>query len=148
AIEARKYLFEIAEREGIDFDLERCGILHIYHDKDGFESGLRVNALLQEGGLDRRPVTSEDIRSIEPALRKDYFGGFYTPSDAPVDIHKFTRGLAEACKRRGATFIHEADIDSIARTTNGVLIGWAALAANEFSEIARGTLKGHGVECL
>ncbi len=145
AIEARKHLFEIAEREGIDFDLERRGILHIYHDKAGFESGLRVNALLQEGGLDRRPVTPEEIRSIEPALRKDYFGGFYTPSDATGDIHKFTRGLAEACKRRGATFIHEADIDSIARTTNGVLIGWAGLAANESSAIARGMLKADGV---
>ncbi|WP_158671881.1 FAD-dependent oxidoreductase, partial [Bradyrhizobium guangdongense] len=76
AIEARRHLFDIAAREGIDFDLERRGILHIYRDKAGFESGLRVNALLQEGGLDRRPVTPEEIRSIEPTLRKDYYGGF------------------------------------------------------------------------
>jgi len=124
AIEARKHLFEIAEREGIDFDLERRGILHIYHDKKGFESGLQVNALLKEGGLDRRPVTPEEIRAIEPTLRKDYFGGFYTPSDATGDIHKFTRGLAEACKRRGATFIHEANIDSIAQAGGGFVIGW------------------------
>ena len=131
AIEARKHLFEIATREGIDFDLERRGILHIYHDKKGFESGLRVNALLQEGGLDRRPVTSEEIRSIEPALRKGYYGGFYTPSDATGDIHKFTRGLAEACTRRGATFIHEANIDSIARAGAGFIIGWDDLAASD-----------------
>jgi D-amino-acid dehydrogenase len=145
AIDARKHLFEIAEREGIEFDLERRGILHIYHDKKGFESGLRVNALLQEGGLDRRPVTPEEIRTIEPTLRKDYFGGFYTPSDATGDIHKFTRGLAEACKRRGATFIHEANIDSIAQAGGGFAIGWADLSANDAVASARGMLKADGV---
>jgi D-amino-acid dehydrogenase len=145
AIEARKHLFEIATREGIDFDLERRGILHIYHDKKGFESGLRVNALLQEGGLDRRPVTSEEIRSIEPALRKGYYGGFYTPSDATGDIHKFTRGLAEACTRRGATFIHEANIDSIARAGAGFVIGWDDLAASDAVASTRGMLKVDGV---
>src|SRR5690606_31291847 len=33
AIAARQHLFAIAEREGIDFDLERRGILHVYHDR-------------------------------------------------------------------------------------------------------------------
>ncbi|MET4256922.1 D-amino-acid dehydrogenase [Bradyrhizobium sp. S3.12.5] len=144
AIEARKHLFEIAAREGIDFDLERRGILHIYNDRKGFESGLRVNALLQEGGLDRRPVTSEEIRTIEPTLRKDYYG-FYTPSDATGDIHKFTRGLADACKRRGATFIHEANIDSVAPAGGGFVIGWADLSASDAVASARGVLKVDGV---
>src|SRR6266571_1343430 len=36
AIEARKYLFEIAEREQIRFDLEKRGILHLYHDRPSF----------------------------------------------------------------------------------------------------------------
>ena len=145
AIEARKHLFEIAAREGIDFDLERRGILHIYHDKKGFESGLRVNALLQEGGLDRRPVTPEEIRTIEPTLRKDYYGGFYTPSDATGDIHKFTRGLADVCKRRGATFIHEANIDSIAHAGGGFVIGWARSFRKRRCASARGMLKVDGV---
>ena len=35
ALEARRQLFAIAEREGIDFDLERRGILHVYRDRRG-----------------------------------------------------------------------------------------------------------------
>src|ERR1700677_245522 len=85
AIEARKQLFAIAEREGIAFDLERRGILHIYHDKPGFDAGLRGN----------------------------YYGGLFTPSDSTGDIHKFTRGLARACARRGARFIHDAEVIGI-----------------------------------
>ena len=68
AVEARKHLFAIAEREDVAFDLERRGILHIYHDKAGFDAGARVNALLQEGGLDHHAVTPGEIRAIEPTL--------------------------------------------------------------------------------
>jgi D-amino-acid dehydrogenase len=59
AIEARRHLFAIAEREDISFDLERRGILHICHDRSSFKTGLQVNALLQEGGLDRQAVTPD-----------------------------------------------------------------------------------------
>jgi D-amino-acid dehydrogenase len=113
AIEARRHLFAIAERENIAFDLKRRGILHVCHDKPGFDAGLRVNALLREGGLDRRAVTPDEIRNIEPTLRGNYYGGFFTPSDSTGDIHKFTRGLADACRRRGARFIHEANVEDI-----------------------------------
>ncbi len=128
AIEARRHLFAIAERENIAFDLERRGILHIYHDKASFETGLRINALLQEGGLDRRPVTPDEIRTIEPTLHKSYYGGFFTPSDATGDIHKFTRGLAAACVRRGAKFIYDADIETIAPADGGFRIDWRSAA--------------------
>ena len=124
AIAARKQLFDIAEREKIDFDLERRGILHIYHDKKSFDSGMTVNALLKEGGLERQAVTPSEIRSIEPALRGDYYGGFFTPSDSTGDIHKFTRGLAAACLKRGARFIHDANVSAIDATASGSIISW------------------------
>jgi D-amino-acid dehydrogenase len=124
AIDARQQLFDIAARENIDFDLERRGILHIYHDKKGFEAGLAVNALLKEGGLERITVTPSEIREIEPTLRGDYYGGFFTPSDSTGDIHKFTRGLAESCVRRGARFIHDADVASIEAGVSGTIIKW------------------------
>ena len=97
AIEARRHMFAMAERENIDFDLQRCGILHFYRDKDSFEKAAKVNKLLTEGGLERRSVTPEEIRQIEPTLKGSYYGGFFTPSDSTGDIHKFTRGLADAC---------------------------------------------------
>ena len=130
AIEARKQLFAIAEREDISFDLERRGILHIYHDKPGFDAGLRVNALLQEGGLERFPVTADEIRNIEPALRGNYFGGFFTPSDATGDIYKFTRGLAAACARRGARFIHDADVIGIDQSGPGYDVRWSSISTD------------------
>ncbi|MEP9379196.1 D-amino acid dehydrogenase [Aquabacter sp. CN5-332] len=124
AIEARRHLFAIAEKEGIAFDLERRGILHIYRTKQDFEDAARVNRLLQEGGLDRRPVTPEEMRQIEPTVHGSYHGGFFTPSDATGDIHKFTRGLADACERRGVEFIFEAEVTDIEHRPDCVSLSW------------------------
>ena len=98
ALAAREHLFSIAEREGIDFDLERRGILHIYKHRKDYDAAAKVNELLREGGLDRHAVGASEIGRIEPALQGDFHGGFFTPSDSTGDIHKFTRGLARPAR--------------------------------------------------
>ena len=113
AIAARKHLFETAQREHIDFDLEQRGILHVCRDRKSFDHAQEVNALLTEGGLDRRAVTPEEMRVIEPALHGSFYGGFFTPSDSTGDIMKFTRGLARACMRNGVRFLFDADVTAI-----------------------------------
>jgi len=113
AIEARKHMFSIAEKENIDFDLERRGILHVYYDKKSFDHASKVNTMLTMGGLDRRSVDRSEISSIEPALVGEFYGGFFTPSDSTGDIHKFTRGLAKACEKHGGRFLFDADVRDI-----------------------------------
>jgi D-amino-acid dehydrogenase len=113
AIEAREHLFSVAQREGIEFDLERRGILHVYEDRKGFEAASKVNLMYREGGLDRRAVSANEIASIEPTIRGSFYGGFYTPSDSTGDIHKFTRGLAQACVRKGVAFRFDSDITQV-----------------------------------
>lgn len=68
ALLARKRLFEIAEQEQIDFNLEKRGILHFYHNKADFDFAIRVNDLLCQGGLERYQVSLDEIRQIEPSL--------------------------------------------------------------------------------
>ncbi|MER8401977.1 D-amino acid dehydrogenase [Mesorhizobium sp. M1348] len=115
AIATRRHMFDIAEREDIDFDHVCRGILHVYWDKPGFDHGTKVNQLLVEGGLDRRPVTAGEIASLEPALQGAFYGGFYTPSDSTGDIHKYTTGLARACERHGGSFHYDAAVTKIER---------------------------------
>ena len=138
AIAARAHLIDMAEREGIDFDLERRGILHVYETPAEFEHGRAVNAMLAEGGLHRRAVTPAEIRAIEPALAGAFHGGFFTESDFTGDIHKYTRGLAEACERRGVRFRYNADVASLKHTGGGVEVSvrdGERLAAEPFEAI-------------
>lgn len=122
AIAARAVLFEMAEREGIDFDLEHRGILHFYSTQKDLAHARAVNGLLAEGGLVRREVSPAEIRDIEPALKGDFVGGYFTESDASGDIHKFTMGLAKACARRGATLRFGTGVDSVEAMDGGVRV--------------------------
>ncbi|MCO6187235.1 D-amino acid dehydrogenase [Rhizobium sp. L1K21] len=101
AIAARQHLIDMAESEGIEFNREDRGILHFYKTPKDFEAAQRVTAMLAKGGLVRREVTPEEIRTIEPTLKGDFVGGFFTDSDFTGDIHKYTNGLAAACARQG-----------------------------------------------
>ena len=133
AIAAREHLFSIAAREQIDFDLEKRGILHVYKTRKEFDAAAKVNALLNEGGLERNPVSVAEIRHIEPALDGTFHGGFFTPSDSTGDIHKFTRGLAQACERHGVEFRYDTEIASITREPAGTF-SVAATQAGEPSQ--------------
>ncbi|MDR2336005.1 MAG: D-amino acid dehydrogenase [Burkholderiaceae bacterium] len=114
AIAAREHLFSWADEEGIDFDLKKEGILHIYRDQAGFEHAGKVSKLLAQGGLERRAVTPQEMRSIEPTLSGTFYGGYFTESDSTGDIHKFTSGLAAACDRLGVSCLYGQEILSVA----------------------------------
>ncbi len=113
AVAARQHLFAWAQEEGIDFDLKKEGILHIYRDKKGFDHAGRVSQLLAKGGLPRQAVTPQEMKAIEPALAGNYYGGYFTESDSTGDIHKFTNGLAAAAERLGVRTLYGQDVTSV-----------------------------------
>ena len=120
ALLARQRLFEIADKESIDFNLEKRGILHFYHSKQDYDVAIRVNDLLNKGGLERSGVSNEEIKQIEPTLTGDYYAGFYCEGDATGDIHKYTTGLAEVTKKLGVKYLFGMDVTDIQHLSSGV----------------------------
>ena len=110
AVAAREHLFAWAQAEGVDFDLKKEGILHIYRDKKGFDHAGEVSKLLAEGGLPRRAVTPAEMKAIEPTLAGTFYGGYFTESDSTGDIHKFTFGMAAAIARMGVKCLYEQNV--------------------------------------
>lgn len=122
AVAARQHLFAWAHEEGIDFDLKKQGILHIYRDKKGFDHAGRVSVMLAKGGLPRRAVTPQEMKAIEPALAGDYYGGYFTESDSTGDIHKFTHGLSLAAERLGVCTFYDQDVKSVQSDGKTVIV--------------------------
>ncbi len=134
ALMARKRLFDIAEQEQIQFDLEKRGILHFYHNQADYEVATRVNELLRTGGLERHAVTTEEIKQIEPSLKGDYYGGFYCPGDATGDIHKFTTGLAKVTERYGVKYRFGLEVTDVQHHEKGVTVVCKASTENMNAE--------------
>jgi len=122
AVAAREHLFAWAEAEGIDFDLKKQGILHIYRDKKGFDHAGKVSQLLAKGGLPRHAVTPEEMKAIEPTLAGNYYGGYFTESDSTGDIHKFSNGLAKAVARLGVNTLYDQDVVSVSSNNTQAVI--------------------------
>lgn len=122
AVAARQHLFSWAQDEGIDFDLKRQGILHIYRDKKSFDHAGKVSTLLAQGGLPRTAVTPDEMKAIEPTLVGRYYGGYYTESDSTGDIHKFTQGLSQAAERLGVRSLFDQDVTAISSSHHQVVI--------------------------
>ena len=110
------------QAEGIDFDLKREGILHIYRNKAGFDHAGEVSKMLAKGGLPRRAVTPQEMKVIEPTLAGTYYGGYFTESDSTGDIHKFTAGLAAAAERLGVRTLYDQDVTAVKSDGQQVVI--------------------------
>jgi D-amino-acid dehydrogenase len=136
ALLARERLFTVAEEENIQFDLEKRGILHFYHNKLDYDVATKTNALLREGGLERNPVTPEEIKSIEPSLKGEYYGGFYCPGDATGDIHKFTTGLAKASEKYGVKYLFGMEVSDVKHHATGVTVLYHASNENMLLDAA------------
>ena len=113
AIAARKFLFEWAKEENIEFNHFQEGILHVYRSRAEFLEARKVSKLLARGGLERNEVSPMQINEIESTLRGNFYGGFYTPSDSTGDIHLFTTGLAKAFVRRGGQILVDQNLFKI-----------------------------------
>lgn len=133
ALLARQRLFEIADIEDIHFDLEKRGILHFYHNKQDYDAAIRVNDMLCEGGLERHAVNNDEIKTIEPSLTGQYYGGFYCPGDATGDIHKFTSELAKVTENKGVNYVFGHEVISIQHHAQGVRIQLKASEENMLS---------------
>ncbi len=122
AISARQLLRKMADEESIDFDCEDRGILHFYRTREEFEAASRVTQLLSYGGVDRRAVTPDEMKTIEPTLKGEFFGGFFTAGDFTGDIHKFSQGLAQACRRRGVMLNFGVGVTEIKAAVSSVRV--------------------------
>ena len=127
ALAAREHMERIAREEAIEYDRVERGILHIYRNEHSLAHARRVNAMYARAGLERHEIGPDEVRAIEPALTGAFTGGFHTPSDATGDIHKFTRGLARACERRGMRFVGRAAVTR-ARPVDGGKSGGVEIA--------------------
>ncbi len=53
------------------------------------------------------------MRNIEPSIKSDIIGGYYTDSDFTGDIHKFATGLAKACEAWGVEFFWNHEVERL-----------------------------------
>jgi D-amino-acid dehydrogenase len=145
AIESRKHLATFAKDAGIEFNRENCGILHFFKNNADFEHAHHVSALLAQGGVERRRLTPKEVYQIEPAIKSEVIGGYFTEDDFTGDIHKFSTGLADAAANAGVTFTMNANVTKVGHDGNKPIINWTDKSGDHHQDSFDGVVVTAGV---
>jgi len=98
---SRSELRALTRETGLEYDVQRRGILVLYTGNRPFEPGWK---------------TPEECVAIEPAvasLEHRLVGGSYLPEDESGDAYKFTTGLAKLCEANGVEFGFGVSLDRL-----------------------------------
>jgi D-amino-acid dehydrogenase len=98
----------LVEETGIDYARIQKGIAHYFTDQRSLDAAAGAAALMQEFGVQRKLVTTQELLAIEPAYQHfghRIVGGTYTASDESGDARVFTQKLAALCQQRGAQML-------------------------------------------
>jgi len=149
SLEAHKLYKQIADEEGIKFDKVEKGILHVYTTEEEFKQAWATNDLYRTAGLDRWEVSTEEIKTIEPALSNpNIIGGFYNTSDFTGDIHKFCVELEKVLETKyGVVFkndkVNKLDFDGPIVVCAGT--GSRKLATTIYDDLPIYPVKGYSI---
>lgn len=113
ALHSQQCFKEVRQELNLDYDLNTNGALKIFRKNESLDNAVSFNESMREFGMNSRALTPSECLKIEPALGESsefLAGGIFFPDDEVGDSYKFTRGVANYCKRNGTVFRLNTDI--------------------------------------
>ena len=95
---------EMEKELGADVEWNQGGSLTLAGDEEILG---RIRAWLKVGeqfGIETRFLTNEDVKELLPAMRGEWLGAMYTPSDGHAQPNKATNAIAIGAREHGALF--------------------------------------------
>lgn len=94
SLAARQPLLDLAEASGAEFDLAKRGVLDLYGSEEERAHAERLSTWLREEGVGQDFVGPDELRQLEPSLKKDFAFAVYTPDDMTACSQKLCEALA------------------------------------------------------
>ena len=97
-------VWELQERTGIDYEFRTVSAIHLALEEDELP-GLQetVDLFTAAEGFEAAFLDPQDIAGIEPRITPNFIGGVREYGNAALDSLRFTRALAAAAERGGAS---------------------------------------------
>ena len=95
---------EMEKELGADVEWNQGGSLTLAGDEEILG---RIRAWLKVGekfGIETKFLTNEDVEELLPAMRGEWLGAMYTPSDGHAQPNKATNAIAIGAREHGALF--------------------------------------------
>ena len=106
---------QIVMREGLHFEQQHSGMLHVYTNEKSLEDALKYRDMFQDNGVSWIHVSPDEIKKHDPNMAhfKNMVGGVLTPEDWTGDIKQYCQQLRDILQKRGVKFVFNAQIDEV-----------------------------------
>lgn len=98
----RRFLAELIKQEDIQFNYNRCGIMHIYSDGQYLDNAITAEKIYNSNGCKWTVLDPDQAFKIEPTL-KNYsrlIGATWTEDDSVGNMHEFCVQLSQVLQTR------------------------------------------------
>ena len=126
---------EIAATEGLDFGLQKRGLLSVFRTDRGRSAAAHEAQLAEEIGLEARLLDADGLQQLEPGVRWKAAGALFYPGDAHLVPARFVRVLADLLAAKGVrihTGVAVTGFETQGDRVIAVRTPAGALAADEF----------------
>jgi D-amino-acid dehydrogenase len=142
-------LFDALERDGLDFEMERLGVLVVYRSRHGFESARRELTVHSYPSGDGHVLSGEEAIAAEPLLEPSACAGaIQYEAERQVRPDRLLEALAARLKQLGVQIRTQSPCDGVIldgrrvvglRTTDGIIRGrnFVLAAGTGISRLAR-----------
>ena len=101
---------QLIARAGVSSVLSERGWLKVYHNAKAYRASARDRRLMRQLGVGFEELSSAEVRSVEPALTRDYESGLLLTETCSVsDPHTLTRAYLGLFEKEGGC-LHTMDV--------------------------------------
>jgi D-amino-acid dehydrogenase len=101
---------DLAALEGLNFGLEKNGILEIFNTDKGFEKGVEDTRRLQEYGVEHKILDNDKFMKYTQGMQTTAVGGIFFPGDAHLVPDQFVRQLAKHIENKGVQLLTSTEV--------------------------------------
>ena len=101
---------ELANIDGLDFALEKKGMLELYITQQGYDKGIKDIQLIKEFGIENRILPKKELNEFIEGIRTAAVGGAYRPHDAHLIPDRFVHQLARHIEKMGVRFLTSCEV--------------------------------------
>lgn len=101
---------ELAALEGVDFNLEKKGVVQIFLTRKEFDKGLKDVQRLKEYGVPSRVLEKNELAPYSPKNRSNGVGGIFFPQDAQLIPDRLVHQLAKHVEGNGVDLLTSTEV--------------------------------------
>jgi D-amino-acid dehydrogenase len=101
---------ELAVIEGVDFGLEKKGVIELFNTHRRFEHGTEDSRLMQRHGLENRIIKKDELQQFIGDIQTTAVGGIFSPDDAQLVPDRFVHQLARFIEKKGVHLLNSVEV--------------------------------------